>query len=877
MLTAQQIRAHVEALSEKCPESLAFALRVTSKWTGAECLMIRGRSYRIVASESELALREAVTVAERDQSPVVLLTGREDSDLGEDLRARLARRRVLPLSSSEMFRHLFKAKDIEPRLRNQLWLAESLVEVAPVDGYPPVPGGRLDEDTAIEAFLRHVMGFVTGRPDLVQVLEWSRDPENVARLKALELVAMTRFESWISRTAGPAVGLVLAVMRSQQPISLIALGLISGIVFRKDAPAVLATAQGRLEQFFGGRIPSPSEALQLAAAGAAVVERQQHLEHSRHDLEILDQLFQQLRIEAYAVDSDHSPIGLEKRFEALADALAMALQKLDQGALAVVDTSFGSTERHRLVATQAERRQRGLMAVRLCRWLTFSPAEAAGDFAKMADGYVRRSSYVDWARHTLYHGDSCPRLSGAYSEIVRRVGLRREQENRGFAQALVEATRVDSLQGLAGVEDVIPRTVVPLLTQKERVLFVVADGLSFPVYLELISSIQQSGLVCLTPRSGNQPNVAVAGIPSVTEWTRRLLLGGRDGAMGSQGEKIIFANHPALAEVRSTKPPVLFLKGDITQSGDVGLSHEVRTALESEVPVVGVVINAVDDHLLKGDQISVSWTVERIPLLQQLLTMAGFTDRVVVLTADHGHMLETESTSSRGDGRDRYRLNDAPLAETELELQGRRVAPFDQGRCIALWSERTIYTQRKNGYHGGVSPQEMLVPVAVLARDLSIPPGWEPASEPLPDWWTGTLQPTAAVAPSPARPKSLKPQPDLPLFHAAPTALAGSAWVGLLLASELFQRQHTKSGRVAPSTEIIRQTLLALEERGGAMLVEVLAGRIGMQVFRMGGFLSGLQRVLNLEGYQVLSVDKASDTVRLNLDLLKTQFDLLKP
>ena len=61
------------------------------------------------------------------------------------------------------------------------------------------------------------------------------------------------------------------------------------------------------------------------------------------------------------------------------------------------------------------------------------------------------------------------------------------------------------------------------------------------------------------------------------------------------------------------------------------------------------------------------------------------------------------------------------------------------------------------------------------------------------------------------------------------------------------------------------------------MLVVVLAGRIGLQVFRMGGFLSGLQRVLNLEGYQVLSVDKASDTVRLNLDLLKTQFDLLKP
>ena len=171
MLTAQQIRAHVEALSDRCPDSGVFALRVTSNWSGPDSLLIRGKPHRIVASESELALREAVIQAERDQAPVVLLTGREDSELGEDLRARLARRRVLPLSSSEMFRHLFRAKDIEPRLRNQLWLAELLVEAAPPEGYPPVPGGRLDEDTAIEAFLRRVMGFTTGRPDLVQVME----------------------------------------------------------------------------------------------------------------------------------------------------------------------------------------------------------------------------------------------------------------------------------------------------------------------------------------------------------------------------------------------------------------------------------------------------------------------------------------------------------------------------------------------------------------------------------------------------------------------------------------------------------------------------------------------------------------------------------
>lgn len=877
MLTPQQIRAHVEALSERCPDAIAFALKVTSQWTGPETLSIRGRSHRIFASNSELALREAVVDADRNQVPVVLLTAREDNDLGEDLRARLARRRVLPLSSSEMFRHLFRAKDIEPRLRNQLWLAELLVEAAPPDGYPPVPGGRLDEDTAIEAFFRRVMGFPTGRPDLAQVLEWSREPAHAARLRGLSPVAMTRFESWLARTAGSTVSLVLSVMNSSQPISPIALGLITGIVFRKDSPTALATAQGRLEVYFGGRIPSAAEAVQLATAAATLIDRQPHAEGTRHDLEILDQLFQQLRIESFQADSDYSPTGLEHRFEALARSLELGLQNLDVVALAKVDTTFATIESHRLASLQAERRQRALMAVRLLRWLASSAQESKDDLARLAAEYCRVGAFVDWARHTLQHGDSCPALSRVYGEIVRRVGLRREERNRCFGTALANATLGDSLEGLPGVEDIIPNVVVPLLAQGERVLFVVADGLSLAVFRELIPSIQQSGLACLGRNSGHHPGAAVAGIPSVTEWTRRLLLGGLSGAIGSQGEKLIFSGHPALLEYMGSRSPVLFLKGDLTEDGDVGLSHEVRAAIEGETSLVGVVLNAVDDHLLKGDQLSVPWTVERIPLFQQLLTMAGFTDRVVVLTADHGHMLEAGSALLKGDGRDRFRLGEAPTSELELAMHGRRVAPLAQGRCIALWSEKAIYTLRKNGYHGGITPQEMLVPVAVLARDLSIPAGWEPTPDPQPDWWTGSPAPAVPATPRPSRPKTRDPQPDLALFQPQPAAAPVTTWPALLVGNELFQRQHSKAGRGAPSIDLIRQTLIALDERGGALLLEALAGRIGMPVFRMGGFLAGLQRVLNLEGYPVISVDKASDTVRLNLELLKTQFDLPRP
>ena len=45
------------------------------------------------------------------------------------------------------------------------------------------------------------------------------------------------------------------------------------------------------------------------------------------------------------------------------------------------------------------------------------------------------------------------------------------------------------------------------------------------------------------------------------------------------------------------------------------------------------------------------------------------------------------------------------------------------------------------------------------------------------------------------------------------------------------------------------------------------------EYFDRTGFLSNLQRVLNVDSYPVISVD-ASQTVRLDMELLKRQFGL---
>jgi hypothetical protein len=53
-----------------------------------------------------------------------------------------------------------------------------------------------------------------------------------------------------------------------------------------------------------------------------------------------------------------------------------------------------------------------------------------------------------------------------------------------------------------------------------------------------------------------------------------------------------------------------------------------------------------------------------------------------------------------------------------------------------------------------------------------------------------------------------------------------------------------------------------------------LAQALNMPLLRMNGFLAGAQKLLNVDGYAVLSVDRATKTVKLNKESLFVQFEL---
>ena len=253
----------------------------------------------------------------------------------------------------------------------------------------------------------------------------------------------------------------------------------------------------------------------------------------------------------------------------------------------------------------------------------------------------------------------------------------------------------------------------------------------------------------------------------------------------------------------------------------------MRTAIgDHNLKVVGVVYNAVDDHLSGPEQLHQRWDLQELRLLLPVLREAQMARRVVVVTADHGHVLEDGSrqvgaaqgvTAVSADARsDRWRAGSMAEVAEEVALCGHRVHPPDgQNSAVLLWSETARYTGRKNGYHGGAAPAEVVVPMSVFAPSGVEVPGWKPAPPQQPEWWDlpGALLPVAEApvavktpsrrthkaAPKTTSAPSLFTEDEAPVPQAAAPQPAGPAvpdWISELLASAVYASQRQLAARM---------------------------------------------------------------------------------
>jgi hypothetical protein len=884
--STRQIEQQVAAVLQHDAGARVLGIQAARPGAWPERIRVGTRQFRLAWCESPLSAREALLDGDGSNEGLILLTAADDQSLGADVLARLARGQVFRLRSWELVRDLFQARDIDPRLGKLGWIADFLVEGAPASGYVPAPGGFLSADRAWQQVLSAALGIAEPRPDGLALVEWTLREDASARLQALAAPMRTDVAGWLAGVAGAAGHPVVACVVSGKGADVLPLGLLCDLLFREGSQADpnLAAAAARLERFTDGQRIEPLGGRRWGEAAVAALARLPDPARVRTLLARADTLLAELGLTAQAEASDVLQAGFDARLARYAEALAAAVPAPSAPRLTQAEAAAARVLAHGQAHHHPGRCARIGMSLRLLRWLA-SSERAPGDFPAAAKSYAEEGACVDWARMTLIGGDDLGPLSGAYAGLALAVRARRERLNRRFAELLLIWNGAWSLAGSPGtgsglvpVEGVLGSVLAPLAALCPTLLLV-ADGMSLAIFRALAASLTALGWNEVAPGEGPPALVGVATLPTVTGSSRTSLLCGRLTQGSAAQEKSGFSTHPALLSVsRPTARPLLFHKAELADGS--GLSDAVRAALRArDQRVVGVVYNAVDDHLSGSDQLHQTWSVTDLRLLGPLLHEARLAGRAVVITADHGHVLDGGTTLRSHEDGDRWRRGAGAAGADEILVSGGRVlAPGGPTAIILPWSEGVRYAGKKNGYHGGATPQEVLVPLVVLVPAAQEVPGWRLAPPVLPAWWEAapSAGPVAQAEPLPIPSSKLRkatgPQGDLFLALATPPVDPG--WVERLLTSPVYAEQKRLAARIAPADEDLRRFLLALDSRGGKLGKTALAQRLGMPMVRIGGFLSAVRRVLNVDRSAVVAIDEAAGEVEFNRELLDLQFHL---
>jgi hypothetical protein len=884
---------------------------------------------------SPLAVHELV-LEHLDQAaagPLVLvvLTDREETELDPAVLARVHRQRIEVVDSWEVVREAFGGSGVDPRLREANWAAEALLDATPPGGWPRLPGGQLSRQPALTslALRRLRLGpyddergtgkrATNGRLDIATLLQWSTTPGGPDRLLSLRGPERTGLRAFLGEPeqGGPAAETLIALIEAGHGEDAVAFGIVCAALWtHAEADAETYRARGRAERWLGEHPPASGEQLdalvvafgqaceEYVASRTAAARHASDGESARIDRRavatILDRagtLSRQFGAESAAGASRLLAAGLEARFAAAGRALSAG----DERAITAAVDALGD---HQLVREpDAEARfARVRMAQRLTRWLASNPAATSPNVAAGLDRHIAETAWVDRALdHLDAGGDHEAALSEAYARIGVEVRKRRREIDQAFAHRLAAWTEAGTPPGgMLVVEDFLRTVVEPIVKHAgdRRILLLVVDGMSAAIACELAEELRRDWAEYdpLPAGSENQAprrRAMAAALPTLTAVSRTSLFAARLTTGGQADEKRLFPAHRFWGSSRA----LVFHKDDLRadDSGDV-FSPALADALGDDRTHVAVVLNTIDDRLAKEQKLGAAeWRIDEIGKLRDLLRVAAHNGMAILLTSDHGHVVDRRGLKAEAaePGSARHRAPGGVLAENEVALSGPRVLSPEQGASIvALWDADSRYTARKAGYHGGASLAEVTIPVlAFLPFNAEPPRHWRELGDPRPAWWTNDGESTSVAPPSPRRTATrskreqrapgadalfeieMAPGDDGALI--TPKAVTGSdALVRELLASAIFDAQLELLARKPPQDKI-GKAVSELLEAGGTLPATALAQRVAYPTSRADGFAAVLRQVLNYDGIQVLETLPDGRTLRLNRQLLRDQFEL---
>lgn len=925
-LVRQLVRELREGMKDRLhPEPFVVGVKAAPMWNLGDLTDPDVGRIHVVPCPSPLAARSAI--AEFDANPaasanatLVLLTDLSEGDLGADLLGRFVRPKLYGLSPWDAVRQRFGARSLDPAFSEHryAWMADPLLDVPA--GSLPAGAVVLSADAALRAIAADVFGATGVSLELLLVATANRGFSS--RVEQADPGVVASLCSTLGELLGPAGELVTGAIAQGRGELCVPAGLAARTVIGSTAGS---RAQARIEDLTGYTTVTDASLAAWARAAELAFTRittsdDTELRATAYDVEHAGSA---LVTDWQSTSLDASDV-LGVSFEARLDNLAVLLDAgLDDTAAVDVDTLRMAVHRintHRVAGTDPgrPRAQRSELAARLVSWLrdpvsalhgtgaADAASGAAGGpplmltLAESIDAYLTDGAWVDAARRRVGEGDDTPpRFASVLQRISETAHQRRSQGNHAFAAALSRWTNdgtgaeLPSAQVMA-VESVLGDLVAPLAKQVP-VLFVVLDGCGLAPFLELADQFPQFGLREIG--RDDRRRVALAALPTVTEASRTSLMSGRLRIGAAADEKRELPEQPKISKLDGPPAMVVHHRPDLVGGVGTSLPPHVAAALGENGPrVVAAVVNTIDDELSRGT-FNTEYRIENLGPLPALLRAATSAGRVVIVTADHGHVLGVGldgkgAVIRSGDGGDRWRVADRAPTEDEVLLRGPRVLLGDERGVLAPWHDDLRYSAKHGGYHGGATPDECIVPLSVFVPAGVELAGWEQLSVAKPAWWDLHVdiveeQPTpkrARRAKAPAKPvagqealfgDSVAPPTNTgsEAGDAAATAIAPTApWINDVLSSEIYAVQLGAAGRTKPPEDRVRASLGVLHRRGGVANFAVIAQATGMPLGRVAGFVAILARVLNVDGFGVLTVDNTAQEVRLDEQLLHTQF-----
>ncbi|MEV4628618.1 BREX-2 system phosphatase PglZ [Micromonospora sp. NPDC049523] len=869
-------------------------------------LVVDGMEVRVADSSSVLGAMQACLDHRLSHGLLVLFTTRDEQELGVDVCSLAVKHRRLPVHRWQIVLRRFGARDLDPRLRRQRWVADGLLETEPPQGWPKLPGAVLDYDTALRQLARRRLNIIGDALDATELLTLS--PADFAGLERLRPDERQGLEQWLTNSVGPASVVLLALARAGHSVEALPFGLVAGVLWENRpndlADAALARIQGRAQGRAESMLGTPVESAQVIAFAeasrgvvtrwlthaegvtAADAEHRQRIETVLHQADCL-------LIEFGAADlaerGELLDAGLRARLRTLAACVGTALDGRAESH-AAMESALDRVATHDLVSLRAEQFTHALMTVRLARWLR-DPAAEPRTVAEGVRSQVRDWGWVDRAVAMLWFGEPLadPATAAVYARVHDEVRAVRDRLDAQFATRLAAWVSMSAASdGLLLVEQVLEQIVAPL-AHNDAVppLLIVVDGMSTAVAVQLAEQIRALGLSEVA-RSSEGREGALAVIPSVTGVSRTSLLCGRLASGVADTERAGFTAFWKSRRLASA----LFHKADLPGGTGHRLAEPVQDAISridgSDRTVVGVVLNTVDDALDHGREGGrVDWNLSDITFLPELLAAAKRYGRPVVIVSDHGHVLERERGAPSGEDATsaRWRPQNRPPGDGEIELSGDRVL-LGNGRIVAPWRETIRYTARKAGYHGGASLAEMTVPVLAFlpAPDAPMPHHWHVVSPErvTPPWWSPRTTAVEAVQPAPVSRKKRQPaaeQADALFESLTASPASGRDTLGWRVIGSSRYAAQQRYVRKAPDQDVVAAIVDALVRSGDRLSVAALAEVADTPALRVPGLVAMLRRLLNVEGYQVLALIDGGKTLELDRGLLYSQFELagLKP